>query len=108
MKQMQTITVKEMVRACGHEISPQHLSHSLNSEGVKRTRTAKPRRVYYEKEGAEAKIASMLGNARATKYGDNRESKAAAYEAILTTCFGYSPEQLEAVEPQTTVGAKKD
>ena len=103
---METITVREMVRACGHEISPQHLSHSLNSEGVERTRTAKPRRVFYDRAGAEAKIASMLGNARATKYGESRESKAPAYEAILTTCFGYTAEQLKAVEPITTVGAK--
>ena len=94
---MTTITVKEMVRAswaCGHEISSQHLHHSLTREGVKRKSTTNPRRVFYDKAQAEAKIVSMYGNARATNYGDNRESKAPAYEAILAKCFGYTPEQL--------------
>ena len=100
------ITVNEMVRACAHNISQQHLHHALTSAGVQRFCIPRPRRIFYDRVGAEDKIASMLGNARATKYGESRESKAAAYEAILTTCFGYTAEQLEAVEPITTVGAK--
>jgi hypothetical protein len=108
MKLVKTITVKQMVKACGHDITPQHLHNALTREGVERTCTVNPRRVFYAREGAEGKILSMYGNALATNYGDNRESKAAAYEAILTKCFGYTAEQLAQVEPQTTVGAKKD
>jgi hypothetical protein len=111
MKPMKTITVNEMVKvswACGHPVSAQNLSGSLNREGVERIETERPRRVFYDAQGAADKIASMLGNARATNYGEGRESKAAAYEAILTKCFGYTAEQLAQVEPQTTVGAKKD
>jgi hypothetical protein len=105
---MKTITVKQMAKACGHDITPQHLHNALTREGVERTCTVKPRRVFYDAQGAADKIASMLGNARATNYGEGRESKAAAYEAILTKCFGYTADQLAQVEPQTTVGAKKD
>jgi len=108
---MTTITVNEMIRvawACGQPISQQHLHHALTREGVERFVQPRPRRVSYDRKGTEAKIASMLGNARATSYGEGRESKAAAYEAILAYCFGYTAEQLEAVEPITTVGAKKD
>ena len=101
------VTVMELVEAGGHGISPQCISRAFRMGGVNKHVKWSPKRVMYDRESACQKIADMYGNARATNYVV-RDSKAEVYAKILTSIFGYTTDQLEAIEPLTTVGKSKE
>ena len=100
------VTVMELVEAGGHGISPQCISRAFRTGGVDKCVKWSPKRVLYDKLAARQKIADMYGNARATNYVV-RDSKAEVYAKILTSIFGYTAEQLEAIVQLTTVGKSK-
>ena len=107
MENEETITVMELVEAGGHGISPQCISRAFRMGGVNKYVKWSPKRVMYDRASACQKIADMYGNARATNYVV-RDSKAEVYAKILTSIFGYTADQLEAIVPLTTVGKSKE